>query len=135
MSADSLLLATLVFGLVGTGVELSLIGHYEDALQLVPLALIAAALAASAWRAAAPDSSPALRVFQALMAALIVAGAAGAVLHFRGSMEFQLEMDPSLAGFDLAMKVLQAKSPPTLAPGSMAVLGLVGIASTLRRPS
>jgi hypothetical protein len=47
-------------------------------------------------------------------------------------MEFQLEMDPSLGGLDLMAKVMTSKAPPTMAPMSLAVLGLVGLASTYR---
>jgi hypothetical protein len=49
------------------------------------------------------------------------------VLHFQGSREFQLEMDPSMSGLDLVWHVLRAKSPPTLSPGTMVQMGILGL--------
>jgi hypothetical protein len=42
-----LLLGVLVLGILGAGTELLLIGHDEDAWQLIPLVVLAAALVAS----------------------------------------------------------------------------------------
>jgi len=74
----------------------------------------------------------AVRAVQAAMAVVIITGAAGVVFHYRANMEFQLELDPSLGGFALMMKVLEAKAPPALAPGNMALLGLIGLAAVSR---
>lgn len=77
----------------------------------------------------------ATRLFQVAMVVQIAAGAAGSVLHYRANMEFKLEMDPSMRGFELFSSVMQAKAPPALAPGTMALLGLLGLASTFRLDS
>jgi hypothetical protein len=69
------------------------------------------------------------------MVLLVVGGAAGVVLHYRGSLEFQREMDPTQSGWELFTKVMHAKAPPTLAPGAMAQLGLVGLVYTFRHPA
>ena len=50
-------------------------------------------------------------------------------------MEFQLEVQPELSGSTLLWKVLQAKTPPALAPGVMAQLGLIGLAYAYRHPA
>jgi len=63
---------------------------------------------------------------------LMIAGAVGAGLHYRANMEFQLEMDPSLGGFALVEKILHAKAPPSLAPGNMALVGLIGLVAVWR---
>ena len=76
----------------------------------------------------------ALRVFQAAMAALFAASLAGVYFHFAGNREFQLELDPALAGLALVRKVLEAKAPPTLAPGSLLQLALIGFAYAYRHP-
>jgi hypothetical protein len=55
-------------------------------------------------------------------------------LHLRANMEFQLEMDATLKGLDLFKKSIVAKAPPALAPGSMAQLGLIGLAYTFKHP-
>jgi hypothetical protein len=61
----------------------------------------------------------------------MLSGATGAILHYRANMEFQLEMDPTLGGMALLLKVLHAKAPQALAPGNMVLLGLLGLVSTL----
>jgi hypothetical protein len=141
-----LLLGLLLFGLVGTAAELVLMGHDEDAWQLIPLVVIAmAVLAVGAllWgqTGVRPGSdqgqtpggwSPTVRFFQISMLLLIVSGALGALLHYRANMEFKLETDPSLNGWALFSSVIQAKAPPALAPGNMALLGLLGLACVFR---
>jgi hypothetical protein len=129
------LLAILVFGMLGTGTELVLIGHDEDPWQWIPIVLLGVGILTSIGMLAtrhrpAPVVS---RSFQGTMVLLIVSGALGSVLHYRANMEFKLEMDPSMRGWPLFSSVITAKSPPSLAPGTMVLLGLVGLASTFRR--
>jgi hypothetical protein len=126
--------AVLALGLLGTGTELLLLEHTEDSLQLVPLGVIAVALVAIGWQAVSSRRSS-VRLFQLAMLMLIVSGAAGVVLHYRGNMEFQLESDPSLGGLDLFVKVIHAKAPPALAPGTMAFFGLLGLVSVHGHPA
>jgi hypothetical protein len=127
------LLILLGCGLAGTATELLLLGHDEDATQLVPLLVTPAVLAVLAWHTLAPGRAS-TRLFRVAMLALIACGAAGVWFHYSGNREFQLEMDPSMAGFDLLLEVLQAKAPPALAPGHMALLGLFGLAATYGQP-
>ena len=85
----------------------------------------------------APDSCCSLRsrsrprvdatLVQIMMVLMVAAGALGIYFHFHGSREFQLEMDPQMRGTTLVWHVLRAKSPPTLAPGSMMQLGILGL--------
>ena len=125
------LVGVLVLGLVGTGLELVLLEHYEDPWQLVPLVLIAVALAVLAWDRTRPSASSA-RALQVTMTLFLLAGGLGVVLHFRGAAEFQLESDPSMAGWELFKKVVRAKAPPLLAPGLMVQLGLIGLVYSYR---
>lgn len=129
-----LLLGILLFGLVGTATELLLIGHDEDAWQLIPLVVLAIAILASLWMVTTrfTRSTPATPLFRAAMVLLMLSGAMGSVLHYRANMEFKLDMDPSMGGFALFSSVVQAKSPPALAPGNMALLGLLGLACAFR---
>jgi hypothetical protein len=129
-----LLLMIIVLGLVGTGAELILLAHYEDSAQLIPLFFIAFALAVIAGHVAVGGRASVL-LLRTIMGFVVAAGALGVVLHYQGSMEFQLEMDPTLSGWSLFAKVLQAKAPPTLAPGVMAQLGLLGLLYTYRHPA
>jgi uncharacterized protein YneF (UPF0154 family) len=128
------LLAILALGMSGSATELLLLSHFEDAKQLIPLVLIGVALPVLAWHAAAGRAAS-VRALQLMMVLFIGAGVAGGVLHFRSNMEFQLETDPSLRGRKLYWKVLQAKAPPTLAPGVMVQLGLLGLAYAYRHPA
>ena len=129
-----IVLALVGAGLIGTAVELALLAHDEDVNQFIPFVAIGAAVCALIWRLIAPRRV-ARRAVQFTMCALIVVGLIGVVLHYRANMEFQLELDRSLRGWPLMMKVLEAKAPPALAPANMALLGLLGLAGLYREKS
>jgi hypothetical protein len=124
-----LLFWTLIAGIVGTGAELLLLGHYESLTQIAPLALIGLSLPVLVWYRL-QSGSAGLRIVQGVMLLFLVAGCAGVGLHYLGNHEFELEMYPSLVGAELVRKTLTGATP-VLAPGSMALLGLVGLAYTL----
>jgi hypothetical protein len=94
--------------------------------------LLALACLSLVWMAAAPGRA-AVRTVQALMTLTAVSGVVGVVLHYRGNTAFELEMYPDLAGFELVQKTLTGATP-VLAPGSMTLLGLVGLATVLHHP-
>jgi hypothetical protein len=125
------LLVILTIGMAGTVVELLLLKHDEDAIQLVPLVLLGVGLASVLWHAVRPGTTSA-RVVRMVMTAFVAAGLAGVYYHYRANVEFQLETDPSLAGAALLWKVLAAKAPPALAPGVMIQFGLLGLTYTYR---
>lgn len=129
-----ILLFVLLAGMVGTGTELLFQRHFEEPSQLIPLVLIGVALSSTLWhlRQRGPGS---LRVLQITMVFFIAAGVVGMYLHYGANVEFQHEVDPSLGGLDLFWKAMAAKTPPALAPGSMAQLGLIGLAYTYRHPA
>ena len=132
-SLRTLLLAALALGMVGTAGELILLGHIESPAQWIPLAALGAAVLVLLWHAAAPgrNSVWALRL---LMTAFIVSGIAGVGLHYDGNVEFERELHPQDDGMTFLTHVL-AGATPVLAPGSMVLLGLVGLAHTYRHPS
>jgi len=74
-------------------------------------------------------------MLQTTMALFLVAGLTGVFLHYQANVEFQVETNPSLSGWALFVKAIQAKVPPALAPGLMAQLGLLGLAYSYRHPS
>ena len=125
-----LLLSLLVLGMAGTTLELWFMNHYEDWWQLIPFVGMGGSLLALLWFAVS-RSTVATGWFRICMLLLMVIGATGTILHYRANMEFQLEMDPTVGGMALLFKVLHAKAPPAMAPGSMALLGLLGLISTL----
>lgn len=133
-AARRILLAILLLGLAGISAELLLLNHIEDVYQLIPVVLSGAAVLAAALVALRP-SAGAVRLFQAVMTLLLLSGAIGVWLHFQVTTEFQLEMDPTLAGWALFRKAIVAKAPPALAPGAMTQLGLIGLAYTFRHPA
>jgi hypothetical protein len=131
-----LLLGLLLFGLAGTATELLLISHDEDIWQTIPIVAIALAILVSLGLAVTSRAAPPaalLRLFQGMMVVLILTGGTGMVLHYRANMEFKLEMDPTLEGFALFWSVVRAKTPPALAPATLALLGLLGLTHTFRR--
>ena len=131
-------LRTLLLGLVFVGaggleVELLLLEHFESVWQFTPLVLLGVVLVAAAlvWRR--PGRST-VRFFQVVMALCIAAGLVGLLLHYRGNVEFELERDPMRHGFDLFWKAIRGATP-TLAPGAMAQLGLLGLVYCYRHPA
>ena len=94
------LLAVLAAGLLGTALELLLLEHFEGSWQKVPIALLAIGLGAVAWQGFRPGRAS-LRVFRVVMILLCASGPAGLLLHYRGNVEFELEMQPGASGFGL----------------------------------
>lgn len=128
------LLLLYVMGIVGTAVDLLLTGHFEDLWQVAPLALIAASAVVVVWLVAS-GSQASLRSHQGMMALFIASGLLGTFFHLKANIEFETEMYPGLAGFELYWKAIQGASPPSLAPGAMIALGLLGLIYAYRFPS
>jgi DNA uptake protein ComE-like DNA-binding protein len=126
------LLIILVIGLVGTGAELLLLEHYEDPWQFAPFVLIGLALATLGWHAVSRGAAS-VRSLQAVMALCVLGGAAGVLLHYRGNAEFELEMYPEIRGFELFAHSITGATP-ALAPGTLALLGLIGLVYTQGHP-
>jgi len=126
------LLATLAVGMIGTGTELLLLGHFDSMLQLIPLTLLAVGLVVAAWHAASPSTAT-VRALRSAMGLFIVAAMVGVGLHFRGNVEFEQELSPTTGGLELLRKTITGATP-VLAPGSMVLLGLIGLAHAYRHP-
>lgn len=127
-----LLLLTLVVGFLGTGIELLLLEHTEDVWQLIPVVLVGIAVVLFAWLAVT-HSRASIRAFQLTMVVCVLSGLLGVWLHYRGNVEFELELHRTMAGFEL-FRAAMAGATPALAPGTMIVLGLVGMTYTLVLP-
>jgi len=128
-----MLLGTLAFGVIGMTVELLLLGHVDSTWQWIPVVLLGASVLLLAWHAATP-SRVTVRALQATMVLLIITGGIGVGLHYDGNVEFELEMYPDARGLELVTKTLTGATP-VLAPGTMALLGLVGLAVVYRHPA
>jgi hypothetical protein len=126
------LLWSFVLGSAGTAGELLLIGHDESAAQFVPLLLLAAGIATGVLLAVSP-STLGLKLFRALIVLFLASGLLGVGLHYQGNEEFELERQPSASGLALISTTLRGATP-VLAPGSMTLLGAIGLAFTHRHP-
>ncbi len=127
-----ILLAILAVGLLGTEVELLLLKHTDGVWQLMPVVLVGAALLLIVWVATSRGATS-LRALRGMMWIFLLSGLAGLVLHFRGNITFEQENDPSIAGAALLRRAVMGATP-TLAPGTMIQLGLVGLAFLFRHP-
>jgi hypothetical protein len=128
------ILAVLAAAIAGMMVDLSLVGHFEDSNQLIPLVIGAVTLLVLAWVAIRPGGVS-LRAMQFMMLWFIGAGILGITLHFQANAEFQRDIDPTIATVDLVWKVVQATAPPALAPALMMQLGVLGLVYTYRHPA
>ena len=126
------LMAILLMGLLGTGVELLLLEHTEGFWQWVPLLLISVGVIVLCWGVLYPGRRN-IRVLQGTMILLVLSGLVGFILHYQGNTEFELEMYPSLKGMELVWEAIRGATP-TLAPGAMIQLGLLGLVYTHRHP-
>ena len=129
----TLLLVTLVVSLLGTTAELLLLEHFEDVWQWVPIALLIGALLTLGWHALERGSAS-LNVLRGLMVLSLASGFIGVLLHYTGNVEFELEMYPDLSGWKL-FKDSMMGATPSLAPGAMIQIGLIGLAWTFRHPA
>jgi hypothetical protein len=130
----TLLLIIFLLGLMGTTVELLLVGHVEEFWQFLPLVIISLTLVVLGW-CAAHRGSASMRAFQGTMMLFIVSGCVGLWLHYRANVEFALETHPPLRGATLFLKAINGAVPPTLAPGIMIQLGLLGLAYAYGHPA
>jgi hypothetical protein len=126
------LLAVLLFGVAGTLVELLLLEHVEDAWQWAPVVLLGLSIPLMLWLLVRPSRS-AVRIFQGLMLLFVASGFIGLWLHYSGNVEFEREMYPALAGWQLFKQALMGATP-SLAPGTMVQFGLIGLLYTFRHP-
>ena len=128
-----LALYLLLIGVIGVGVELLLLEHFEDPWQWTPIALLTTGALLGAAVALRP-SRHLVRALQALMLLYLVASGLGIFFHLKANVEFELELHPSMAGLELVMETLKG-AMPALAPGAMAQLGLLGLLVSFRHPS
>ncbi|MGH7503390.1 MAG: hypothetical protein ACREL7_16810 [Longimicrobiales bacterium] len=128
-----MLLWILCFGMLGTGVELILLEHTEDVWQWVPLVLLGMGVV-SGLALAGFASKATVAAFRIIMVLFIAAGLAGLYLHYTGNVEFELEMYPAMDGLELFWNALRGATP-ALAPGAMALFGLIGLTLTYAHPA
>ena len=128
-----LILALLIAGMAGLLAELYLLDHYELLWQWAPIGALGLGLALA--MAVLVKPSPAtLKPFRAVMALFVLVGLVGVGLHLKGNLEFEREMDPSASGVTLFREALSGAFP-SLAPGALAQLGLLGLIHAWKHPA
>lgn len=127
-----ILLALVLLSAVGLLVELLLLEHFDSLSQWMPLALLVGVLGVSLVLVVRPGRRV-LRLFQLLMLLCVATGVLGIWLHYRGNVEFALELNPGLHGVALAWEAVRGATP-TLAAGALAQLGVLGLAYAFRHP-
>ncbi|HEY5618853.1 MAG TPA: hypothetical protein VIK60_13000 [Vicinamibacterales bacterium] len=119
------LAAIFLFGSLGAGAELVLMDHTEGVWQNVPLVLLAIGCGGLGMVATTRGTAQ-LRAFQLVMMLFVASGVAGVVLHYQGNVEFELELNPDASGMELFRESMKGATP-ALAPGTMILLGAVGL--------
>jgi hypothetical protein len=118
---------------LGTIAELVLLRHIDEVAQWLPVGALTAAIPILIWHGASPGNAS-VRTLQSLMVVFIILGVAGVGLHYNGNREFERELHPAEHGWEFLRKTV-AGATPVLAPGSMVLLGLIGLAHAYRHPS
>ena len=126
------LLLIFFLGSVGLGIELLLLGHFQEWRQQVPLVLVVLGLILLAVHLV-HKGPVVLRLFQLAMLAYALGGIVGFWFHIDGNMAFELEMNSKLTGWDLVSRTAGG-ALPVLAPGALVQLGLIGLLYTYRHP-
>lgn len=126
----------LVFSILllgGALVELLMVEHTGDAVQLIPFALCGLGVAA----VLAALLKPRRATFQALRVCmlLVVCGSLyGVYSHVENNYEFQREVHPNASASELMWGAL-AGANPLLAPGILAVAAMLALAAAYRHPA
>ena len=128
-----LLLVALCIGVLGTIGELVLLRHIDEVAQWLPVVALTVALPILFWHGASPGAAS-VRTLRWLMVVFIVLGIAGVGFHYNGNREFERELHPDEHGWQFLRKTV-AGATPVLAPGSLVLLGLIGLAHAYRHPS
>jgi hypothetical protein len=126
-----LILAGLICA--ATVVELWLIKHTKDPIQLLPFILCGLGLAAVVVVLLRPQRRT-LRALQGIMGLLILGSLIGVYEHIASNLEFALEIQPNAATNTLIFKALGGANP-LLAPGMLAFAALLAIAATYYHPT
>lgn len=127
------LFLALLLGAIGTSAELLLVGHTENALQWMPLALMALLVPVLVWHLT-QSSTASIRTLQIVMVLFLIGGIVGLGAHWQSKLQFKRETNPSLAGSALFWEAMKSQSPPALAPGVFIQMALLGFAYAHRHP-
>jgi hypothetical protein len=123
-----LMLAVLLFA--GALVELWLVGHTEDWVQLIPFALAIVAIVFGCLAIFQPGRRT-IQVMRIWMALVVLGTVFGIYQHIAGNIAFEREVDPKATTSQLVWQGLGGGNP-LLAPGVLAIAAVLAWAATYR---
>lgn len=127
------LLALVAFGCAGLGLEMVLLEHWEAPTQWTPLILLSAGLLGALVLLLRPAAA-AVRAFRIVMLFAILSGGVGSFYHYRANAALEREIAPDRPAAEIASAALRG-GVPTLAPGAMIQLGLLGLLACVGHPA
>ena len=123
------ILYTLIFFLFGSIIELYLIKHYEDVIQIIPIFCLGVSLGSLIilyFRV----SKLTINLFKVSLSVISFVGLLGVILHLNSNFQFEKEMRPSSSTMDLFIESLSG-ALPALAPLNLVLLAMVGYSYVL----
>jgi fatty acid desaturase len=121
----------VLFG--GTVVELLLVNHKEDAVQLIPFFLCALGTGAVLLLLFRPGRA-AVWGLRVCMGLVVCGSLFGIYEHFANNLAFQREIQPDAPLTDALVSAV-AGGNPLLAPGTLAVAAVLALAATYYHPA
>jgi hypothetical protein len=115
--------------LFGSIIELYLIKHYEDVIQIIPIFCLGVSLGSLIilyFRV----SKLTINLFKASLSVISFVGLLGVILHLNSNFQFEKEMRPSSSTMDLFIESLSG-ALPALAPLNLVLLAMVGYSYVL----
>ena len=126
-----LVLSILMFG--GTVVELLLVKHWGDVVQLIPFALCGLG-SISALLALLRPRRATLLGLRVCMGAVVCGSLFGIYEHLSNNIAFQQEIKPNAPMADVLVSAV-AGANPLLAPGALAAAALLALAASYNHPA
>ena len=124
MGLKNVILLALIIMMLGTGLELYLLSHYESTLQLIPILCIGLLLLTMLVLFFLRNKFI-KNIFKLVLVLSTLSGFYGVYLHLVANYEFEIEMTPSASNWHLLVESLSG-ALPALAPFSMIILALIG---------
>jgi fatty acid desaturase len=123
-----LMLAVLL--LAGALVELWLVGHTEDWVQLIPFVLAIVGIIVGFLVLFQPGKRT-IQIMRIWMAVVVMGTLFGVYQHITGNIAFEREVDPKATTSQLAWQ-RRGGGHPLLAPGVLAIAAVLALAATYR---
>jgi len=127
------LLGLSILLLGGTVVELSLVKHWGDVVQLIPFGLCGLGSIAALVALLRPGRATVLGL-RVCMGLVVCGSVFGIYEHLSNNIAFQQEIKPNAATSEVLVKAV-AGGNPLLAPGTLAVAAVLALAATYYHPA